>query len=68
MVSLNIMDHKQKLEELNKESLKQIEEYIRTKSDLKKEHHEKLHEAKEEWQVAWAKFMETLLVLERLEL
>jgi hypothetical protein len=68
IVTLNIMDHKQKLEELNKESLKHIEEYIKTKSGLKKEHHEKLHTAKEEWQVAWAKFMETLLVLERLEL
>ena len=62
------MDHKQKLEELNKESLKQFEEYLKTKDNLKKEHHENLHTAKEEWQVAWAKFMEALLVLERLEI
>jgi len=62
------MDHKQKLEALNKESLKQFEEYLKTKSNLKKEHHEQLHTAKDEWQVAWAKFMEALLVLERLEI
>jgi len=62
------MDHKQKLEQLNRESLKQFEEYLKTKNDLKKEHHEKLHAAKDEWQVAWAKFMEALLVLERLEI
>jgi len=62
------MDHKQKLEELNKESLNQFEEYLKTKNSLKKEHHEKLHTAKEEWQVAWAKFMEALMVMERLEI
>jgi hypothetical protein len=62
------MDHKQKLEELNKESLKQFEEYLKTKNRLKKEHHEKLDTAKEEWQVAWAKFMEALMVMERLEI
>jgi len=28
----------------------------------------KLHKAKEEWQVAWNKFMEALMVLERLEI
>lgn len=62
------MDHKQKLEDLNKESLKQLEEFLKTKKNLKDEHHEQLHSAKEDWQVAWAKFMQTLLVLERLEL
>lgn len=62
------MEHKKKLEELNKESLQKFEDYIKVKEGLKKEDHEKLHQAKDEWQVAWNKFMETLMVLERLEL
>ena len=62
------MDHKKKLEELNKESLQRFEEYLQTKSTLKKEEHEKLHQAKDEWQVAWNKFLEALLVLERIEI
>jgi hypothetical protein len=64
----NIMDHKKRLEELNKESLQRFEEYMQTKSALKKEDHEKLHQAKDEWQVAWTKFQEALMVLERLEI
>ena len=62
------MDHKQELEKLNKESLKQIEEYLKAKGELKEDEHLKVVKAKEEWQTAWNKFMETLMVLERLEL
>jgi hypothetical protein len=29
---------------------------------------EKVHKSKEEWQVAWGKLMEALMVLERLEI
>ena len=62
------MDHKQELEKLNKESLMQIEEYLKSKGELKEDEHLKVVKAKEEWQTAWNKFMETLMVLERLEL
>lgn len=63
------MKHKKKLEELNKQSLRNLEEYIKTKEVvLKEDDHKKLHSAKEEWQVAWNKLMEALLVLERLEI
>lgn len=62
------MKHKKKLEELNKKSLQKLEEYVKTKGELKKEDHEKLHKAKDEWQVAWNKVMEALIVLERLEI
>jgi hypothetical protein len=62
------MDHKQRLEELNKESLQKFEEYMQTKSSLKKEDHEMLHQAKDEWQLAWNKFLEAMMVLERLEI
>lgn len=63
------MEHKNKLEELNKESLQKIDDYVQTKKEkLKPEDHEKLHKAKEEWQVAWNKLMEALLVLEHIEI
>ena len=62
------MEHKKKLEELNAESLQKVEDYLKTKGTLKQEHHKKLHQAKEEWQVAWNKLMEALLILERIEI
>lgn len=62
------MDHKNKLEELNKEALLKLEEYMKEKGSKENEDHSNVHTAKEEWQVAWNKLMETLLVLERLEI
>ncbi len=61
------MDYKQ-LENLNKESLAQIEEYLKSKGQLKEDEHLKVVKAREDWQLAWNKFMETLMVLERLEI
>ncbi len=62
------MEHKEKLEDLHKESLQKVEDYVKTKGALKEEDHEKVHKAKEEWQKAWNKLMEALLVVERLEI
>jgi ribosomal protein L11 methylase PrmA len=62
------MDHKQKLDELNKESLRQFEEYLKSKGQLKEDEHLKVVKAREDWQTAWNKFMETVMVLERLEI
>ena len=62
------MEHKNKLEELNKEALEKLEAYMKEKGDESSEHHQKVKDAKDEWQVAWNKLMETLLVLERLEI
>ena len=62
------MEHKKTLEELNSKSLEKLEDYLKTKGTLKEEHHEKLHAAKEEWQVAWNKLMEAMLILERIEI
>lgn len=62
------MEHKEHLEKLNAESLKKIEAYIRGKRDLKPEAHEKIRSAKEEWQLAWNKLMEAMLVFERIEI
>ena len=62
------MHHKQKLEELNKETLKQFEEYLKSKGQLKENEHLKVVKARDDWQNAWNKFMETMIVLERLEI
>ena len=62
------MEHKKRLEELNKETLEKLDEYMKTKSDAVAEHQEKISTAKEKWQIAWNEFLETLLVLEKLEI
>ncbi len=62
------MDHKKRLEELHQEAFQKFEEYVKARGELKKEHHEKLHEAKTNWQNAWNKLMEVLMVLENLEI
>lgn len=62
------MEHKKRLEELNKESLEKLEEYLKTKETLLQVDREKVHKSKEEWQAAWGKLMEALMVLERLEI
>lgn len=57
-------------EELNKAhqlSLKQYDDYL-SKKEITNEEKEKISQAKSDWEVAWAKLMETMLVLERLEI
>lgn len=62
------MEHTNRLQELNKEALEKLEEYMKTKGETATEHKEKIGAAKEKWQTAWNEFLETLLVLERLEI
>ena len=62
------MEHKKRLEELNKEALEKLDAYLIAKGEAGTEHHEKINTAKEKWQTAWNEFLETLLVLERLEI
>ena len=60
------MNHKIELEELNKEAMKKLEAYMLEKG--KSENIAHVDIAKNEWQLAWNKLMETMLVLERLEI
>jgi hypothetical protein len=62
------MEHTKHLEELNKETLAKLEEYMKTKGTGGTENDEKISTAKEKWQAAWNEFLETLLVLEKLEI
>ncbi|MEP7165827.1 MAG: hypothetical protein ABI741_14090 [Ferruginibacter sp.] len=62
------MEHRKRLEELNKETIEKLEEYMRSKPVTEAEAQEKIKTAKDKWQAAWNEFLESLLVLERLEI
>ena len=62
------MEHKKELEDLNKRSLEKYDEYVKSKTNLDKEHQEKLAEAKNKWQSSHAELMEFLMYLETLEI
>ena len=62
------MTHKEELDELHRKSLSKFDEYLENNPGASKEAQEKLQQEKNEWQVAWNKLMETMLVLERLEI
>ena len=57
-----------KLANLHTQTLKGAEEIIGKIPAENKEHSEKIEQARRKWQAAWNEFMETLLVLERLEI
>ena len=58
----------ERLEELNQAALDKLDEYVKSKGAAGDEHNEKISNAKEKWQAAWNEFLETLLVLEKLEI
>ncbi len=62
------MEHKKELDKLNKKSLDKIDQYLKTKKNLGKEHHEKLNEAKKKWQASWSGLMDVLKYLETIEI
>ncbi len=62
------MEKTNQLNELNKDVLEKSEAYISSKTGAGDEHHEKIKTAKDKWQAAWNEFLETLLVLEKLEI
>lgn len=63
-----MMEHTKRFEELNRKTLEKLEEYMQTKGSADTAHHEKINAAKNKWQAAWNEFLETLVVLEKLEI
>ena len=59
--------NREELEKAHQQSLQRYQEYL-AKKTLAKDDEEKITQAKGEWELAWNKLMETLLVLERLEI
>ena len=62
------MDHKKELDALNKKSLDKLDQYLKGKNNLGKDHHEKLEDAKKKWQASWSDLMDVLMYLERIEI
>ncbi|MES2431877.1 MAG: hypothetical protein V4556_13165 [Bacteroidota bacterium] len=62
------MSHKEELEEMHRLSQEKFQHYLDLKKEISKEDHEKIHQLRSDWDVAWNKLMETLLMLERLEI
>lgn len=62
------MEHQETLNNLNRAKLEKVDAYLQEKGNVPEEQKEKIEAAKKEWQVAWNKFLEVLLVLERLEI
>ena len=62
------MEHTKRLEELNKEILEKLDEYIKARGEVAEEHTEKIGTAKEKWQSAWNEFLETMVVLQKVEI
>jgi len=61
------MDLKEHLEKLHQESVEKVDGYLKTK-EMHNEHQQKADEAKKKWQSAWVELMNTLMVLETLEI
>ena len=62
------MEHTKHLAELNSQALEKLEEYMKSKGAAGAENNEKIEVAKDKWQTAWNEFLETLVVLEKLEI
>ena len=62
------MDHTEKLDALHKEAIASLEAYLEAKGYPKPETDGDIHEAKTEWQNAWLKLRELMMVLEKIEI
>lgn len=62
------MEPKKQFEELHNETLRKFETYMKSKGDALIDHDKTINVAKDKWQVAWNEFLETLLILEKLEI
>jgi dsDNA-specific endonuclease/ATPase MutS2 len=58
-----------KLNELHQQSVEAVNDILKEKKDkLSNEQHAALHEAHNEWQVAWNKLLNARMVIDKLEI
>jgi len=58
-----------KLSELHQQSVEAVKDILKEKKDkLSNEQHAALHDAHNEWQVAWNKLLNALMVIDKLEI
>ena len=62
------METNKQFEDLHKATLQKLDDYLKTKEGKGVEDQEKIGAAKDKWQAAWNEFLETLVVLEKLEI
>ncbi|MBS1743559.1 MAG: hypothetical protein JST81_11040 [Bacteroidetes bacterium] len=62
------MEQHKDFSEIHKQTLEKVEKYIKDKDKAPAGEYEKIHAAKDKWQTAWNEFLETLMVLEKLEI
>lgn len=62
------MEHSKKLAEIHKEAMEKIDAYLLTQNVAAEEHQQQINNAKDKWQDAWNEFLQTLVVLDKLEI
>ena len=62
------MEPTKHFEDLHKATLEKLDDYMKSKASQDPEQHAKINVAKDKWQLAWNDFLETLVVLEKLEI
>jgi len=55
------MEHKKILDDLNRQKLEKIDEYLKTKKNIPPEHQNMLDHAKSKWQEAWTKYLDVIM-------
>jgi len=62
------MEHSKKLAEIHKEAMEKIDAYLLTQNVAAEKHQQQINNAKDKWQDAWNEFLQTLVVLDKLEI
>ena len=62
------MEPTKHFEELHTATLQKLDDYMKSNAAKDPDHHAKITVAKDKWQTSWNEFLETLVVLEKLEI
>ncbi len=62
------MEPTKQFDDMHKATLEKLDDYLKSKAGKDVDHQQKIGAAKDKWQSAWNEFLETLVVLEKLEI